>query len=39
MVSNVNMPEPGVLDIIIAERNGTAIVITQGNFIEDKAVV
>ncbi|GJU49682.1 hypothetical protein Tco_1219237 [Tanacetum coccineum] len=39
MVSNINVLGPGVLDIIVAERNGTAIVIIQGNLIEDKAVV
>ncbi|GKA40130.1 hypothetical protein Tco_0732723 [Tanacetum coccineum] len=39
MVSNVNVLGPGVLDIIAAERNGTAIVTIQGNLIEDKAVV
>nr|GFD43952.1 hypothetical protein [Tanacetum cinerariifolium] len=30
---------PGVLDIIAAESNGTAIVTIQGNLIEDKVVV
>nr|GEX94086.1 RNA-directed DNA polymerase, eukaryota, reverse transcriptase zinc-binding domain protein [Tanacetum cinerariifolium] len=39
MVSNVIMLGPGVLDIIAAERNGTAIVIIHRNLIEDKAVV
>nr|GEY59768.1 retrovirus-related Pol polyprotein from transposon TNT 1-94 [Tanacetum cinerariifolium] len=29
---------PGVLDIIAAESNGTAIVTIQGNLIEDKAI-
>ncbi|GJU18181.1 E-beta-farnesene synthase [Tanacetum coccineum] len=38
MVSNINVLGSGVLDIIVAERNGTAIVIIQGNLIEDKAV-
>ncbi|GJS00679.1 hypothetical protein Tco_0317187 [Tanacetum coccineum] len=39
MVSYVNVLGPGVLDIIAAESNGTAIVTIQGNLIEDKAVV
>ncbi|GJT23290.1 hypothetical protein Tco_0893227 [Tanacetum coccineum] len=39
MVSNVNVLDPGVLDIIAAESNGTAIVTIQGNLIEDKAIV
>nr|GEX21343.1 hypothetical protein [Tanacetum cinerariifolium] len=39
MVSNVNVLGPGVLDIIAAESNGTAIVTIQGNLIEDKVVV
>nr|GFA86059.1 hypothetical protein [Tanacetum cinerariifolium] len=39
VVSNVNVLGPGVLDIIAAKSNGTAIVIIQGNLIEDKAVV
>ncbi|GJS41954.1 hypothetical protein Tco_0566997 [Tanacetum coccineum] len=39
LVSNINVLGPGVLDIISAECNGTAIVTIQGNLIEDKAVV
>nr|GEY66672.1 integrase, catalytic region, zinc finger, CCHC-type, peptidase aspartic, catalytic [Tanacetum cinerariifolium] len=39
VVSNVNVLGPGVLDIITAESNGTAIVTIQGNLIEDKAIV
>nr|GEY44329.1 retrovirus-related Pol polyprotein from transposon TNT 1-94 [Tanacetum cinerariifolium] len=39
MASNVNVLGPGVLDIIAAESNGTAIITIQGNLIEDKAVV
>nr|GEZ73157.1 hypothetical protein [Tanacetum cinerariifolium] len=39
MVSNVNVLGPGLLDIIVAESNGTAIVTIQGNLIEDKVVV
>nr|GEV71961.1 hypothetical protein [Tanacetum cinerariifolium] len=38
MVSNVNVLGPGVLDIIAAESNGTAIVTIQGNLIEDKVI-
>nr|GFA69985.1 hypothetical protein [Tanacetum cinerariifolium] len=36
MVPNVNVLRPGVLDIIVVERNGTAIVTIQGNLIEVK---
>nr|GEZ45429.1 hypothetical protein [Tanacetum cinerariifolium] len=38
MVSNVNVLGPGVFDIIAAESNATAIVIIQGNLIEDKVI-
>ncbi|GKF67190.1 hypothetical protein Tco_0196869, partial [Tanacetum coccineum] len=39
MVSYVNVLGPRVLEIIVAESNGTAIVTIQGNLIEDKAIV
>ncbi|GKE55295.1 hypothetical protein Tco_1494480, partial [Tanacetum coccineum] len=39
VVSYVNVLGVGVLDIIAAESNGTAIVTIQGNLVEDKAVV
>nr|GEV65591.1 retrovirus-related Pol polyprotein from transposon TNT 1-94 [Tanacetum cinerariifolium] len=39
MGSNVNVLGLGVLDIITAESNGTAIVTIQGNLIEVKVVV
>nr|GEV30790.1 hypothetical protein [Tanacetum cinerariifolium] len=39
MVSNVNVLGPGVLDIIAAESNDTAIVTIQRNLIEDKVAV
>nr|GFA06456.1 hypothetical protein [Tanacetum cinerariifolium] len=39
MVSNVDVLGPGVLYIIASESNGTAIVTTQGNLIEHKALV
>ncbi|GJU14656.1 hypothetical protein Tco_1142622 [Tanacetum coccineum] len=39
MASYVNVLGSGVLDIIVAKSNDTAIVTIQGNLIEDKAVV
>ncbi|GJS30247.1 putative ribonuclease H-like domain-containing protein, partial [Tanacetum coccineum] len=39
MVSDVNVLGPGVLDIVAAESNSTAVVTIQGNLIEGKTVV
>ncbi|GJT57906.1 hypothetical protein Tco_0992960 [Tanacetum coccineum] len=39
MVSNVNVLGPGVLDIVAAERNNTAVVTIHGNLIEGKTVI
>ncbi|GJT10134.1 hypothetical protein Tco_0857176 [Tanacetum coccineum] len=38
MVSDVNVLGPGVLDIVAAESNSTAVVTIQGNLIEGKTV-
>ncbi|GKC75788.1 hypothetical protein Tco_1126562, partial [Tanacetum coccineum] len=39
MVSDVNMLGPGVLDIVAAESNSTAVITIQGNLLEGKTIV